>query len=135
MLSLASTAALALLGAASCAVAKPIHNFSGFVMVANRGEGTVSFIDPTTLEVATTFALPDSGEPMYIAYDYSRRSTILVADRKNERLVVAQLRGDEVKPMRRKDKRFIPLPEGPFHSMSTQFFVTDVRSQAILLKY
>lgn len=123
---LSTTLAMAamLLSSSSSAIAKPVHNFSGFVMVANRGEGTVSFIDPSTLEVALTFEMPDEGEPMYIAYDYSSRSRILVADRKNERLVVAQLRGSNVKLIGR-NKRFIPLPEGPFHTMSTQFFVND----------
>eukprot|EP00892_Ulva_mutabilis_P009288 jgi/Ulvmu1/6731/UM030_0066.1 len=95
------------------------------MMVANRGAGTVSFIDPTSLEVTVTFEMPDEGEPMYIAYDYSRRSRILVADRKNERLVVAELRGDSVDLTRRKSKRFLPLPAGTFHTMSTQFFVND----------
>eukprot|EP00892_Ulva_mutabilis_P009290 jgi/Ulvmu1/6733/UM030_0068.1 len=119
-------AALALLAAVSGGLAKPVHEFSGFMMVANRGAGTVSFIDPSSLEVTVTFDMPDEGEPMYIAYDYSRRSRMLVADRKNERLVAAQLRGNNVRATRRKP--FLPLPAGPFHTMSAQFFVTEVRT-------
>lgn len=118
--------AAALLTAASLASASLVHEFGGFVTVANRGEGTVSFIDPDTLSVSHTFKLPDDGEPMYIAYDYSSRSRILVADRKNERLVVAELRGGEIKLIKRKSRRFLPLPPGPFHTMSSQFFVTEV---------
>lgn len=129
---LSTAACAAVLLASCCAMAMPVHNFSGFMMVANRGEGTVSFIDPESLEVTTTFTMPDDGEPMYIAYDYSRRSRILVADRANSRLVVAQLKGDEVSLIGR-GKRFIPLPEGAFHTMSTQFFVNDVRLHSLMM--
>lgn len=133
MLSLttACTAFTMLLASATHVAAKPVHEFSGFMMVANRGEGTVSFIDPTSLEVTTTLDMPDDGEPMYIAYDYSRRSRLLVADRNNSRLVVAELRGDSVNLARRLSKRFLPLPEGVFHTMSTQFFVNEVRFPSV----
>lgn len=127
MISVACLLTLLLITAASSVAAAPVHNFGGFVTVANRGEGTVSFIDPSTAAVKLTFRLPDDGEPMYIAYDYSDRSRILVADRRNDRLVVAELRGDTVELIRRKSRRFLRLPAGAFHSMSSQFFVTEVR--------
>lgn len=103
------------------------HDFSGFAMVANRGEGTVSFINPSTLDVTCVFHLPDDGEPMYLAYDYSKRARVLVSDRKSEGFVVAELRGSRVEKPRRINQRLLPLPAGAFHSITTQVFVDDVR--------
>eukprot|EP00892_Ulva_mutabilis_P009284 jgi/Ulvmu1/6728/UM030_0063.1 len=128
---MARTAAFALLATASAcgSLAMPVHGFTGFVMVANRGSGTVSFIDPASLEVNATLDMPDEGEPMYISYDSSTRSRILVADRKNARLVVAELRGGDVMLSSNASAGHgslqLPLPAGPFHSMSSQFFVNE----------
>ncbi|GAB0496621.1 hypothetical protein MMPV_007934 [Pyropia vietnamensis] len=33
-------------------------------VVANRGGGSVSLVDPAAAEVVDTYALPDGGEPM-----------------------------------------------------------------------
>jgi len=113
----------------ACVKSSPGMSRTGNSNPGSGGEGTVSFIDPSTAAVKLTFRLPDDGEPMYIAYDYSDRSRILVADRRNDRLVVAELRGDTVELIRRKSRRFLRLPAGAFHSMSSQFFVTEVRQR------
>ena len=96
-----------------------IHNFGGHVAIANRNAGTISLVNPRTLETAASFTLPDNGEPMYFAYDIFR-SFLWVGDRANSRIVVMKLRGNRIKLLPPGKKRFLPLAEGTFHTMPTQ---------------
>ena len=47
----------------------PAHNFEDFIAVANRNGGTVSLVDPDSLETVVEYPLSDDGEPMYVNYD------------------------------------------------------------------
>ena len=42
------------------------HTFEDFVAIANRAAGTVSLVDPVTLETMVEYELPNGGEPMYV---------------------------------------------------------------------
>lgn len=44
------------------------HTFEDFVAIANRSGGTVSLVDPDTLETMIEFELPNGGEPMYVIF-------------------------------------------------------------------
>jgi DNA-binding beta-propeller fold protein YncE len=55
-------------------------------VVADRGSASITVIDVKS-DTPTTFAVPDNGEPMYVAYSatYNR---VFVGDRANDRVVV-----------------------------------------------
>jgi hypothetical protein len=42
----------------------PSHSFGNAVAIANRAAGTISLVDPESLETVTEYLLPDDGEPM-----------------------------------------------------------------------
>lgn len=66
----------------------------GRIVVANRGDGTISVIDARTNEVTATIALPDgenTPEPMYVVYS-SAGNRVFVGDRGNDRVVVFDAR-------------------------------------------
>jgi len=59
---------------------------NGFHAVANRGDGTVSLVDPDAGRVVDTYDLPRGGEPMYLATPFGTRE-VWVGDRRHSVLV------------------------------------------------
>ena len=99
---------------------QPVHSFGGHVVIANRDGNTISFINPTTSNVAKTFTLPDKGEPMYFAYDMLH-DFLWVGDRANDRLVILKLRGNQIRVLPRSRGQFLPIGKGVLpHTLSSQ---------------
>ena len=91
----------------------PSHAFGDHVAICNRGGGTISLVDPNTLE-STEYELPDEGEPMYFGLSQAK-SELWVGDRANNRLVIYRMKGCQVEL-----DGYVDTPAGLFHSMITQ---------------
>lgn len=75
--------------------AKPAHRA---VVIANRGSGDISVLDPATDTVAMTVPLPagpNAPEPMYV-FDGKAKNRVFVGDRANDRIVVFKSPGYHV---------------------------------------
>lgn len=78
------------------------------VIVANRGEGTISVIDAETDAILETVALPGANpEPMYVVY-VKATDRVFVGDRSNDAVVVYD-------PSDWSVERSIPCGKGVFH--------------------
>ena len=66
----------------------PSDDAKGFIVVANRGSGSISVIDVATDQVVHTIPLPgDSPEPMYVVYVHPAHK-VFVGDRANSQVAV-----------------------------------------------
>lgn len=99
-----------LLGLTSCSKF-PGHgggsNSEEIVAVANRGDGTVSFLNAKTNELIDTIDLPGEAEPMYVVY-VSRTDKVYVGDR-------AQSQVHVIDPDTYEVENSIDVGEGVFH--------------------
>ncbi|MEX0273027.1 MAG: YncE family protein, partial [Flavobacteriaceae bacterium] len=77
------------------------------VVVANRGDASISFIDAATNELIETVDLPDGVEPMYVVY-VSSKDKIYVGDRANSQVHIFN-------PESRKIEGSIDVGDGVFH--------------------
>ncbi len=85
---------LSLLTTASTFAADYHFPAQGKIVVANRGEGTISVISAKTNQVVATVALPEgenTPEPMYVVYS-AAGNRVFVGDRANDRVVVFDAR-------------------------------------------
>ena len=89
----------------------------GKIVVANRGEGSISVID-TKLDETVEYPLPageNPSEPMYVV-DVSAKNRVFVGDRANDRVVVFNARNFSVEATVDTGRRGLPhvgRSEGP----------------------
>lgn len=82
------------------------RNFEEVVAVANRGSGSVSFVDATTNDVLSTLAIPNS-QPMYVVY-VKLQDKLYVGDRAGNKVHV-------IDPETRTVESSIDVGNGVFH--------------------
>ena len=84
-----------------------IHPDKEVVVVANRGDKSLSAINATNNQLIGTHPMPDNGEPMYVTYD-ATRDRVFVGDRANNRVVAFNAASMDV-------DGFVPAGAGVFH--------------------
>lgn len=82
------------------------EKFEEKIVVANRGAGSVSFINAETNNVVKTLSIPNS-EPMYIVY-VPKKDKIYVGDRIGKKIYV-------INPQNQQVETSIDVGEGVFH--------------------
>uniref|UniRef100_A0A7S1THC1 SMP-30/Gluconolactonase/LRE-like region domain-containing protein n=1 Tax=Compsopogon caeruleus TaxID=31354 RepID=A0A7S1THC1_9RHOD len=98
-------------------------SLQGTLVIANRGSGTLSVVDPITLANITEVTLPDHGMPMYVN-SVPATGEVWVGDRNNSRMVIYKIDGTELVY-----DGYVPVEAGVFHSITTQ--VPKTRNPAV----